>query len=201
MNPNQPIYSVDYLNQIAPQQPKAPKSRRILVIASVVVGILILVLAIAGLGSLAGGSKPSVEQLAARLQTTETIVADAQSKLKSTELRTLNSNLKIYFTNTNRDIALPLANLTINLKKLDKKIIAQESGTDVTTTLEDARLNAVYDRTYAREMAYRLETITVLMQQLYKSTSNQELKLFLDNAYKNLLPTQQQFADFNAANG
>lgn len=148
-----------------------------------------------------GNNVEPAKQLAARLQSTETIVDNAQNKLKSTQLRTLNSNLKIYLTNTNRDIAAPLQKSGINVAKLDKKLVASEAGTNITNKLEDARLNAVYDRTYAREIAYQLDTIVALMRQINDSTRSQSLKVFLDSAYTNLEPTQKQFAEFNAANG
>jgi hypothetical protein len=69
----------------------------------------------------------------------------------------------------------------------------------MTTDLDNARLNAVYDRTYSREMAYKLATVLTLMQQIYESTNNKSLKNFLVNAYKNLEPTQKNFTDFNEA--
>jgi hypothetical protein len=201
MNPTQPNYSVDYLNQIAPQAPKKMRFSRLQYILIAVVGLLVVLTIIFGI---IVSSKTSVEpekQLAARLQSTEKIVGDAQTKLKSSQLRTLNSNLKIYLTNPNRDIAAPLLKSGVDVTKLDKTIVASEAGTDITARLEDARLNAVYDRTYAREISYRLSTLVALMRQINTSTKSQSLKTFLDNAYKNLAPTQKQFDQFNATNG
>lgn len=156
--------------------------------------VMILVIAV-GLG----GSKKPEEQLAARLQSTQTIVTSADSELKDSQLRALNSNLDIYLTNTNRDIAAPLLKDKIDITKLDKSVVTSEAGADVTARLEDARLNAVYDSTYAREMAYRLATIVSLMRQINSSTHNQDLKTFLASAYTNLQPTQKAFDDFTAA--
>jgi hypothetical protein len=198
--PQQPI-SIDYLNQIAPQAPKKkmPLSRiQLIIVGIVAVAFIIIMILVAAVG---GGSTKSLQQLAARLQSTEKIASSASTLIKNTQLSALNSNLKIYLTNTNRDIAAPLLKDNIDVTKLDKTIVANAAGTDVTVRLEDARLNAVYDSTYAREMAYRLDTIVSLMSQIEHSTSNSGLKLFLDNALTNLLPTQKAFADFNAADG
>lgn len=201
MNPNQPTYSIDYLNQIAPQAPKKNRlSRRQLIIIAIIGFIILLTVAVIAMAAANSNVDPA-KQLAARLQSTEKIVGDAQVNLKSTELRSLNSNLKIYLTNTNHDIAAPLLEEGVDVAKLDKKIVASEAGTDITNKLEDARLNAVYDRTYAREITYQLGTIVALMRQINQSTNNKDLKDFLNNAYTNLEPTQQQFANFNAANG
>lgn len=204
MYPNQqepPTYSIDYLNQIAPQAPKKNNFSRKQWIIIACTAALIVIVGIMSIVASAGGNSSSVEQLAAKLIATEKIVGDAQSKIKSSQLRTLNSNLNIYLTNTNRDIAAPLLADGIAVAKLDKKVLAAEAGTDITNRLEDARLNAIYDRVYAREISYQLEVITALMQQTYSSTKNQSLKAFLEGAFTNLEPTQKQFADFNAING
>ena len=204
MDPNEPkpALNVDYLNQIAPQSTKKLHlSRRQLIIAGVVGAVLLFLITIVIAIKSAGTPDKPLQQLTARLQSTEKIVGDAQSKLKSTELRSLNSNLKIFLTNANRDIAPQLTDRKINAAKLNKMIVDAEAGTDITNRLEDARLNAVYDRTYAREMSYQIETITTLIKQIRSSTSSQSLQTFLDNTSINLQPTQKAFADFNATNG
>lgn len=203
MNPQQqpPSYGVDYLNQIAPQSPKKGwLTKKHKIAAAVLVGVILLVIIMGIIANSSNNTSPA-KTLAARLAATETIVGDAQSQLKSSELRTLNSNLKIYLTNTNRDIVAPLKSAGIDATKIDAKITAKESGAAITAALEEARLNAVYDRTYAREIAYQLEKIVLLMRQLYSSTNKTSLKTFLDSAYKNLEPTQKAFSEFNAANG
>ena len=201
MNPTQPNYSVDYLNQIAPQVPKKSGLSRLQFIIIAVTGVVILLTIIMSLVLTAGHNVEPAKQLAARLQSTETIVGDAQGKLQSSQLRALNSNLKIYLTNTNRDIAAPLLKDGINVAKLDKKLVAKEAGTAITAKLEDARLLATYDRIYALEIASQLDTIVELMRQINSSTTNKSLKLFLNSAFTNLEPTQKQFAQFNATNG
>ena len=204
MNPDQQkqALGVDYLNNIAAQPVKKIRLSRLqLVIGGAILTVAVFLITVLAVAALSGKSDQPLQRLAARLQTTEKIVAGAQSKLKSTELRTLNSNLKIFLTNTNRDITAPLADENINIAKLEKTIVTAEAGTDITDRLEDARLNAVYDRTYARELSYQLEKITTLIEQIKSSTSSQSLKTFLDNASLNLRPTQKALAEFNAANG
>lgn len=193
-------YSIDYLNQIAPQAPKKqfdPKMRLIAIILGVATIVTILLVIVT---SFTGGSKSDMQQLAARLATTEKLATDAQKNLKSSELRSLNGSLKILLTNTNRDIAEPLKNNGITVTKLDKAILAKEDGAQMIAALEDARLNATYDRTYAREMSYQLETIVLQMKELYASTSSSSLKTFLDTSYKNIQPVQKQFSELNASN-
>lgn len=202
-SPVTPSSPVDYLNQIAPkQQKKLPFQRgpRLFILIGAILVLVVVVVAIV-LNIISQSTRHPLEQLAARLTATEKIVTSAKPNLKSSELRGLNSNLGLYLTNTNRDIAEPLLSAGVHVDKLDKKIVSDESGDAILSRLEDARLNAIYDRTYAREMAYQLETLITLMKQIYSSTGNSELKQFLQTTYASLEPTQEAFAEFNAANG
>lgn len=191
----------DYLNQIAPQAPKKPifsfGIKQIIIVGAALI-VLVIILAVV-VGNIANSKKDPLEHLSARLTATQAVVIAAQPNLKSSELRSLNSNLSLYMTNTNRDITAPLTAAGINTKKLSKTIVASESTSALSARLEDARLNAVFDRTYAREMAYQLSTSMTLMNQIYTSTGNADLKTFLQSAYDNLKPTEESFANFTAA--
>lgn len=199
MYPDQHEYSIDYLNQIAPQAPKKGLSPKLRIIVLALGGVTLLTIILMIIAGLNAPRTDDAQHLAARLQSTQKIVDAAQSNLHSSQLRSLNVNLNIYLSNANRDIAAPLKNNGINPAKLNKSIVARENGATITATLDDARLNAVYDRTYAREMTYQLETTMVLMQQIYRSTKSTSLKTFLQTEYDNLTPIQKGFAEFNDA--
>lgn len=190
---------INYLDQIAaPQLVKPSIFKNKLTIAIIVlVFTLIIVL---GMSAMPQKAKPS-ETIAARLIATKTIADDATSKIKSTKLRSMNSNLKIYLTNTTRDLTPFLTSSKINIKKLDPKILAKESTGELTERLLDAKLNGVYDRTYAREMAYMLSTILTAYDSAEKAANRADYKTFLTDAKNNLRPTQEQFANYNADNG
>lgn len=197
--------SLDYLNQIAPTTAKkslfgfgGPSGKLMYVLAGLV-GVVLVVLVLSLILNAGGGNKTKLEHLAARLNTTATIVGNAEKILKDTKLRTLNGNLTLLLANTNRDIVAPFAKAGVNTAKLPKDVVSKEAATDVTARLEDARLNAVYDSTYAREMAYQLETTLTLMKEIYNSTSSNDLKTFLQTSYDNLQPTQEAFADFDVS--
>lgn len=197
MDPNQPQYSIDYLNQIAPPPTKRPVNKQalILVIAG---GVILLIVLFSFLGALLGGGGPGdrLQTLAARLQTLQSISHTAQATIKSNSLRTTNSSLDIYLTTANRDIAAPLERRGVAMNKLDKTIVAKEAGTEVTTKLDDARLNAVYDRTYAREMSYQLATVSALIADIDSATSDKDLKAYLKTTNANLEPIEDQLASF-----
>ena len=163
--------------------------------------LLIIIMAIVGLSSSAANNVAPIKVLAARLIGTEKIVGNARVVLNSSKLRALNSSLGSYLANANHDIIKPLALQSIDVTKLDKKLIATEANPAMVKRLEDDRLNGVYDREYAREMASQLETIGILMRQVYGSTTSKSLKTFLEEANLSLAPTQQQFAKFDSTNG
>lgn len=186
----------DYLNQIAPQAPKPALSLASKPIMLGGIAIIVLLVIIIVLGSMTGGVKPT-QQLAARLTTTADTVDYATSNIQSSALRALNSDIRIYLTNTIRDIDPILAKDNVKISSLDKKVLALESNTDMLARLEDARLNVDFDNTYAREMSYQLDMTLLLMKKIYTSTSSKSLKSFLEEAYVNLAPIQLQFSEFN----
>jgi hypothetical protein len=197
LSPNQTPYSIDYLNQIAPESKKPGMSNKLFMF---VIGGGLLVAVIIGIIALSSGSGPTqkMQTLAARLTTLQTISDKAQKNIKSGSLRSTNSSLTILLTNANRDIVEPLSKNSVDVKKIDKNILADEDGAELTQTLEDARLNAVYDRTYAREMSYQLDTVAALMKELYSSSNSKSFKEYLVNTDKNLQPLKKQFYEFNA---
>lgn len=189
----------NYLDQIAPKNAKKTKLLNSKLVLISLVGIFFIVAGIIIANIISSAISPD-EQLAARLLSTQSILNDATSKIKSTKLSTQNSNLGIYLSNTIRDITPLLKKDNININSLSKKVTAAESNTKTLATLEDARLNAIYDRIYAREMSYKLDTILTLMQQIYDKSNSKTYKTFLQEARTNLKPIQAQFADFNEAN-
>lgn len=200
MNPDQNPYSIDYLNQIAPQpQKQGVKDKFFFWIIGG--GLLIAIIIFLFILSSGGGPKQDMQTLAARLTTLQTVASETQKNLKSGDLRSTNSNLVIFLTNANRDIVEPLTANGIDAKKLDSGIVAKESGDKLTQTFEDARLNAVLDRTYAREMTYQLQTVSVLVRDIYDSTNSTTFKEYLEKLDADLQPLIKQFSDFSGVEG
>lgn len=191
-------YPVDYLDQIASSNSKpkfSPNRRKLLIIGGILAIILAVVLLLSVILNLNTSGKDS-QRLAARLQSLSEIASDSQSNIKSSQLLSINSDLNLYLTNAVRDIADPLAAGGVNIERLDSSIVAEESGDELAAYFEDARLNAVFDRNYSREMAYQLEMVLILMQQIYNRTNNESMKSFLETSSQNLEPIQQRFSNF-----
>lgn len=202
MNPRNGQTSLDYLNQIAPQAPKKPLftlNLRTIVFGAII--LLVVIIIIANVGSaLSNARKEPWERFAAKLAATTEVVDSSTGKIKNSQLRSLNSDLKLYLTNTQRDLATPLKAFSINSEKLPASVLAKESSEETLGRLEDGRLNAKYDSTYAREMTYQLATTLALLQELYKSNVGPQTKEYLSNAYTNLAPTYEAVANFSASN-
>lgn len=193
--PQPPQYSIDYLNQISPQAPRKQPNKLFAIIGIGVI-LLILVFVIIGFAQLSSAPSNKLQTLAARLTTLQSVAEKSQANIKSNQLRGTNSSLTLYLTNANRDIVAPLASNNVDIKKLDKEIVAKEKGTKLSSTLEDARLNALFDRTYAREMSYQLNTVILLMDDVSKSTSSKSLDDFIATTKANLEPVKTQFSEF-----
>jgi len=199
-NPTQNQYPIDYLNQISAQPPQQTMNSKwvFALIGGVILVVIVAVLFIANSGN---GPIQKMQTLAARLQTLQKVSGDSQKRIKSGELRSLNSTLTLYLANTNRDIVEPFNKNGVDIKKLDKTIVAKENGDQLNKKLEDARLNAIFDRIYAREMTFQLETVTALMTDIHHSSNSKTLKDFLSKTDQGLQPLKKQLSEFNAANG
>lgn len=197
--PDAPQYSIDYLNQIAPAPKKPGLDNRIFLF--VIGGGLILAAIVGMLTLFSGGNGPTekMQTLAVRMEVLQGIASKSQKNIKSNKLRNTNSSLAIFLTNANRDIETPLANNGIQLEKINKDIKTKEEtdGEALAKKLEDARLNAVFDRTYANEMSYQLTTVETLMKSIYKSTKSKSMKSYLEATDKNIAPIIKQLNDFN----
>lgn len=193
--------SIDYLNQIAPTTKGGGGFSRKQI--AIIGGILLLAFAVVAVLALANGGQPSTSALSQRLVAKTVALEDAATKsqvnIKSRDLSSVNSNLTLQLTTMNADLKKTLAPFKIDPAKIDKSILAAESNKALLDKLEDARLNSTFDRVYAREMGYQLETTLILMKNIYTTTTNAEYKKQLETTYNNLEPLQKQFATFDSA--
>ncbi len=201
MNPQQPL-SPDYLDQIAPQTLKHSfmlNKTRLIIFVGIIAIILVIILALV-IGAINNQRKEPWERLSFRLAATSEIAESSQGKIKNSQLRSTNSTLTISITNAQRDIAAPLEIVGIDTTEPSPAIVTSESSADMLARLEDARLNAKYDSTYAREMSFQLSNLLTLLRQIYSSSSNDINRTFLKTTYDNFEPLQKSLAEFNASN-
>ena len=201
MNPQQEL-PPNYLDEIAPQAPKRSfqlNKMRLLILIGIAAVIVVLIIA-GFVAALTSARKQPWEQLAARLAATSEVVESSEGKIKNSQLRSTNSNLKISLTNTQRDLAAPLATANVNPEALSASVTKAESSAAMLERLEDARLNAKYDSTYAREMSYQLANILTVLTQLYNASTNEDNRTYLKSTYDNIQPVHKSLSEFSASN-
>lgn len=201
VQPNQPQYSIDYLNQIAPKR-KGPGVSNKLFFGVIGLGlILVIIFAIVLISSAHGPSqKVQMETMAARFQALQSITDNAGQNISDDNLQSINANLDTELTNINQQIVTPLKNNGINAKGLPRNIVKAQALTDTTSKLTDAKLNAVYDRTYANEMSFQLSELFILMREINNGTHSRSMRAFIQTATSNLQPIDTQLSNFTDAN-
>ncbi len=202
MQPNeQPTHPIDYLDSIstAPKKTTGGPADKLFF---GILGLGVLVVLLVGALMVFGGGasqKSDLSTLSVRLKNLQSVADGAKRNITSSSLRAVNTNLSLALTNANRDIGDSLFESGIETGKIDPKITARESTDELNERLNDARLNAIFDRTYAREMTYQIDTTLILLETLEGKTKNKIQKEFLSATHKNLAPLKEQFSSFDAA--
>ncbi len=195
--------STDYLDKIAPKTPaRGPFQFTIKNILLISAGVIALVIVAVIIANAIGAKKTEPwQQLSIRLTNTEKIAKDSRALIKNSQLRSLNSEVSLYITNTQRDLTPVFKSANVAPKQIPAAVSQKEAHLDkaMNERLENARFNAKYDSTYAREMSYQLSTLLALYQQLY-SQSGPTTKTLLTTAYDSLQPIQKATAEFSASN-
>ena len=197
MDPNQPRYTIDYLNQIAPQEKRTFAGDKMFFF---VIGGGLLLAIIVGILMLTSNRGPDlttrIETMAAQMQTLQSIAQNANSRsITSNQLQSINANLALQLTTANAAIAKPLAENNIPTP-LPDKVIAANADTDLVNKLADAKLNAVFDRTYSTNMSYELTSLIIQMNDLEKDSSSKSLQDFIVKTRNNIAPIQKQLQEF-----
>lgn len=204
MQPNEEQqYAIDYLDSIATVPRSTDKGVSDKLFFGLIAGGLLLALVVGLLFAFlnTGNTTPKQDlaRLSAKLQSLQTITDTTQKNIVSNNLRGINSTLSLTLTNTAGDLAPLLASNGVDSKKIDAKIVAAENTDEILKELDDAWLNAVIDRSYAREMSYQLETLILLLNQIDSKTNSASLKEFLADTKEKMEPLRDRFAQFNAA--
>ena len=132
----------------------------------------------------------------ARLQSTRVITDSTKGNLKNPKLQVTNAQLASILNGKISQLSASLESQNIDTKKLSKTIVKAESSQEILDKLEEARLNAVYDNVYVREMNYQLQMILNLSDQLSKSSTD-ETKEFLASLQKDIQTVKQDLEAFS----
>lgn len=193
------IAPIDYLDQIAPKQKAARGFSRKQV--GIIGGLILLGFIGFAIISVLQGSKPNIagmsQQVTTRTATTAFIAKESQKKLRSRDLSALNTTIALQLTGSSASLTEAFAKAGVVVGNA-KEAKADDTSEDTTKKLEEARLNGIFDRVYAREMAYRLTTIMLQLDAIHKTTTNAELRAYLETTYNDLKPLQEKLAAYDA---
>jgi hypothetical protein len=193
-----PTYAVDYLDQIAPP-PAQPKFLSGF-FGKAVIGLgVIFVLAVSLIVAFGNQKKTAdIEQTAVRLGHMQTIAKANQKNLKDGDLLATNSRFQIRIANDAKDASTLLAQAGVAKKNYSKQMVAIEdtAATELSEKFLDAKLNAEFDRVYAREMAYQADLLLTMYKKMARTSQAKAIRDYAKNAATNLEPIQKSFAEF-----
>lgn len=172
-------YSVDYLNQMA--APTKPPLDKKFIIGGIGV---VLALLLAAVLFFATGTKTTSTATEVTLYTTLVDVEASTSRsgalIKNSKLAAINGNLRTTLVNAARDMETPLKNMGQTPTTLKASAIKPPYHDDkLVASLEDARLNSVYDRTYANQMNTKTKYIIAYMETIKKRTNSKSMQEFI----------------------
>lgn len=193
-------YAVDYLGGIAPKQNKntikiAGKSINKTLFFAGIGGVAALLIAAALL--LLTPKKTTVSTLNessffSSLVSTSEITRNAGRNIKSSKLRAINSSFTSLLVGAIQEMREPLTKNGIDPKKLEAEARrAVKTDDKVVETLENARLNAVYDSAYNREMQHRLRTMFITLDRIQKMNKSKSMQEFVKNTRPKLETIQK----------
>lgn len=190
--------STGYLDSIA-AQPTQPTMKPTL-LWGLIAGVLLIVIIVGSFVAFGGGPSQSdrLVSFVQRIQALEKVSTDSSKSIQSSDLRALNGSMGTILTGAEQESAAPLAaNGVKKLKPANKKSPITAEFVTLSSKLDDARLNVVFDRVYAREMAYQLGKLRAEIDLIYHNTKSKSLKAYLDKTDTNLKPLVSQFTNFN----
>lgn len=194
---------LEYLNQIsakpAPVQPTLfdKKTKLILIIAAAVLLLVVILMAVAGSSSSEPTASSELARLYHRSDALEQSLTTYTPSVKSSSLRSsaatlstilaeLKSTSNTYFTASGAKLEdYPLA-------ASDSKII-----TALDSSLENARLNGILDRTFASEIYYQIRYLIIIEDSTLAKSSDASLTTFLQSSKTSLERLRDTFATFS----
>lgn len=174
-------YSIDYLDQLAGPTRQGLDKKFIFI----GIGAALALLAAAALlfaSPQASVSTKSEISLYTTMVDIEASTRQSNRHIKNSQLSAINSNLRTSLTNASRDMTQPLSSMgqdPSNLKAAATK--APYHDDKFVSTLEDARLNGVYDRVYANEINTKVLFILTYMESIEKNNSRESMQEFIKN--------------------
>lgn len=196
-----------YLDKIAASNRPAkastgpfPFSPKIMIGLGIAVFAIILIMV---LGSALGGDKNSeqtlVEKLSLRSENVGKTIDTYNKSVKSSELRSMGSSLRAVLTELSSKTSTFLTEDFNSKNKTSKKLTEDETAyvEELNTTLENAKLNGLLDRTFVREMTLQIGLLMSMESECSSRTKKTDIKDFLSSSYSNLENLHDSFSNYS----
>lgn len=202
--------NLEYLQQIAkanrplpPAQPvKSQTSTLIKIIVGGIVAFIAVVILGIALGNMGAKTGDLAKQIYVRANNLNTTVTTYNKSLKSSRLRSISTSLSGTLINTTGQLSTYLG----SLKEGDKNaLIPSESvlnsETELTnalnTSLNNAKLNGILDRTYAHQISLQVSLLLSLEAQLIARQPDQPLLSIIEQSYSSLSTIQTSLEEYS----
>lgn len=189
-------YSIDYLDQLAGPTRKGIDKKFIIAGAA---GALALLLAAALLFATPRSSVSTQSEVSLYTTMVDVEASTRQSSrhIKNSQLAAINSNFRTSLTNATRDMADPLSSMGQDPTRLKSAATKAPYHDDkLVATLEDARLNGVYDRIYANEINTKVLFILTYMESIEKNNSRESMQEFIKSNQSSFTQIQQSIEEY-----
>lgn len=189
-------YSVDYLDQMAVGGGSQAPDKKLIYLGAGLGAALILAAAMFFLRPQSATDNTPVK-LYTTLVDTEKSTVNSARLLKSSKLSSINGNVRTSLTNAQRDMEEPLKNMGQKPPALRASAIKKPYHDEkFAAALEDARLNAVYDRVYANEINTKLRYIIIYMESIKKSNNSKSMQTFVDKNLPSFQTLQKSVEEY-----
>ncbi len=200
--------NLEYLNQISARanQSNTPKNggslldNKLLVfglIGAVVIAIILFILM-----ATSSPSEPielsNLKNLYLRIDNLSSVSEKYKPSVKNSSLRSSGGSLNIILANSQKTFDSILSTkYGVEVSKLATSSELSEEFTNLSSSLEKARLNGILDRIYANEITYQISRILILESSTHEKTKNEELKSAIESSYDSLEKLKDDFSKFS----
>ena len=179
------------------------KTIKILIGVAVAALLIIIIGAISGSGGDKNSERDYVDQIYLRSNNLMSAISNYNKRVKSSELRSMGNSLNAVLAELNFNITTILkedfAAKSVGKPDKDKTQTTEDAiAEELNETLENARLNGVLDRTYAREFAYQIGLLESLESETVAKKEKETLINMLTASEENLEQLYDQFNNFAA---
>lgn len=203
------VSDIDYLNQIAKDNRTASKvslskfpiePKWLKIIGLGILGVILIIIVGSLLGNLGHKERDLIDQIYARSINLNASISEYNSRLKSSELRSMGTSLSNVLAETSSKIAalLPSEFGADGTDPRDEATTTSEAEhiAEVNTDLNYGWLNGLLDRYFVMTMSREIVLLMSLETEATEKTSSDPLKSVLVNSWNNLNSLETQFSAY-----